>query len=142
MSDVLAAFLYGQLERGPRIQAKRRRIWESYDKHLARWAEEQHVRQPIIPRECEQSYHMYYLLLPSLQARQALIAFLKERGIQAVFHYLPLHISDMGRKFGGKEGDCPVTEDASDRLLRLPFYTTLDESTQNRVIEAIQQFRP
>jgi dTDP-4-amino-4,6-dideoxygalactose transaminase len=142
MSDVLAAFLYGQLERGLRIQAKRRRIWESYDKHLARWAEEQHVRQPIIPRECEQSYHMYYLLLPSLQARQALIAFLKERGIQAVFHYLPLHISDMGRKFGGKEGDCPETEDISDRLLRLPFYTALDESSQNRVIEAIQQFRP
>jgi dTDP-4-amino-4,6-dideoxygalactose transaminase len=85
---------------------------------------------------------MYYLLLPSLQARQALIAFLKERGIQAVFHYLPLHISDMGRKFGGKEGDCPETEDISDRLLRLPFYTALDESSQNRVIEAIQQFRP
>jgi dTDP-4-amino-4,6-dideoxygalactose transaminase len=142
MSDILAAFLYGQLERWAHIQAKRQRIWESYHKHLAGWAEEQHIRLPIIPRECEQSYHMYYLLLPSLRARQALIAFLKERDIQAVFHYLPLHISDMGRRFGGKEGDCPVTEDISDRLLRLPFYTTLDEPTQNCVIEAVQQFRP
>jgi len=142
MSDMLAAFLYGQLERWPHIQAKRRRIWESYYRHLSGWAEEQNVRLPIIPRDCEQSYHMFYLLLPSFEARQALIAFLKERGIQAVFHYLPLHLSDMGRRFGGRPDDCPITQEISDRLLRLPFYSSLDESTQNRVIEAIQQFRP
>jgi len=141
ISDMLAAFLYGQLEQWPHIQAKRRRIWESYDTHLKGWAEEQHVQLPIVPPECEQSYHMYYLLLPSLGARQALIAFLKEKGIQAVFHYLPLHLSDMGRTFGGKPSDCPVTQDISDRLLRLPFYNSLDESTQNRVIEAVQEFR-
>jgi dTDP-4-amino-4,6-dideoxygalactose transaminase len=83
---------------------------------------------------------MYYLLLPSLEARTALIAHLKERGILAVFHYQPLNLSDMGRKFGGKPGDCPVTEDISDRLLRLPFYNAMDEATQHRVIEAVQQF--
>ena len=83
---------------------------------------------------------MYYLLLPSLAARTALIAHLKARGIMAVFHYLPLHLSDMGRRFGGRPGDCPVTEDVSDRLLRLPFYNTLTGADQARVVEAVLEF--
>jgi dTDP-4-amino-4,6-dideoxygalactose transaminase len=85
---------------------------------------------------------MFYLLLPSLEQRQALIDHLKAHGILSVFHYLPLHLSDMGRKFGGKAGDCPVTEDISDRLLRLPFYNDLDETNQARVVEAIKEFEP
>jgi hypothetical protein len=68
----------------------------------------------------EQSYHMFHLLLPSLEIRQNLIAYLRERGVYSVFHYLPLHLSDMGRSFGGKAGDCPVTERVSDQLIRLP----------------------
>ena len=80
---------------------------------------------------------MYYLLLPSLPTRTNLIAHLKACGILAVFHYLPLHLSDVGRKFGGKEGDCPVTEDVSDRLLRLPFFNTMTEDQHGRVIDAI-----
>jgi dTDP-4-amino-4,6-dideoxygalactose transaminase len=83
---------------------------------------------------------MYYLLLPSLEARTALIGHLKSRGILSVFHYLPLHLSDMGRKFGGKAGDCPVTEDVSDRLLRLPFYNRLTEVEQQIVVDAIHEF--
>jgi dTDP-4-amino-4,6-dideoxygalactose transaminase len=83
---------------------------------------------------------MFYLLLPSLEMRQALIAHLKTRGILSVFHYLPLHLSDVGRRFGGKPGDCPVTEDLSDRLLRLPFYNNLTESDQARVVGAIREF--
>jgi dTDP-4-amino-4,6-dideoxygalactose transaminase len=82
---------------------------------------------------------MFYLLMPSLESRQALIGHLGERGIMAVFHYLPLHLSDMGRKFGGRPGDCPVTEDVSDRLLRLPFYNDLTEADQDRVCTAIEQ---
>ena len=140
MSDVLAAFLYGQLECADQIQTKRRRVWEYYDAHLRDWAARQDVRTPFIPAECEQTYHMYYLLLPSLKSRQALIAHLKERGILSVFHYLPLHLSDMGRRFGGKVGDCPVTEDLSDRLLRLPFYNELTESDQAAVVAALQEF--
>src|SRR5262249_44987612 len=104
MSDVLAAFLYGQLEVWQTIQSRRRRIWEYYDEHLRSWAEERGIRCPTVPAHCEQSYHMYYLLLPSLQARQSLIALLKRQGIASVFHYLPLHLSTMGRQFGGKEG--------------------------------------
>jgi dTDP-4-amino-4,6-dideoxygalactose transaminase len=83
---------------------------------------------------------MFYLLMPSLQLRQNLIAHLKSRGILSVFHYVPLHLSDMGRNFGGKTGGCPVTEDVSDRLLRLPFYNALNEGDQSRVIEAILEF--
>jgi dTDP-4-amino-4,6-dideoxygalactose transaminase len=140
-SDLLAAFLYAQLEACEEIQAKRRRIWEYYYEHLQEWAQDNGVQLPTIPSYCEQSYHMFYLLLPSLEKRQALIEHLKRRGILSVFHYLPLHLSDMGRRFGGKEGDCPVTEEVSDRLLRLPFYNDLTEADQARVVEAIKELK-
>jgi len=140
MSDVLAAFLYGQLEAWQTIQSRRRRVWETYDAALADWAAAHNVRRPIVPPGCEQSYHMYYLLLPSLDARSALIDHLRARGILSVFHYLPLHLSDMGRRYGGQPGDCPVTEDVTDRLLRLPFYNELNESDQSDVIAAIHAF--
>ncbi len=141
-SDILAAFLYAQLEAHQEIQARRKRIWENYYRDLQGWAGRNDVRLPIIPAYCEQSYHMFYLLLPSLEVRQALIEHLKQRGILSVFHYQPLHLSEMGRRFGGKEGDCPVTEDVSQRLLRLPFYTGLEEDEQTRVVEAIYRFTP
>jgi dTDP-4-amino-4,6-dideoxygalactose transaminase len=140
MSDVLAAFLFGQLEMWPSIQTKRKRIWQRYQTELADWAEYNDVRQPLVPSHCQQSWHMYYLLLPSLQARQALTSHLKERDILAVFHYLPLHLSQYGRRWGAKAGDCPVTEDVSDRLLRLPFHNSLTEDDQNRIIEALTAF--
>ncbi|MGA2852716.1 MAG: dTDP-4-amino-4,6-dideoxygalactose transaminase [Verrucomicrobiota bacterium] len=142
VADILAAFLFGQLEQCPAIQDRRRAIWEQYDAGLRDWCATWGVRQPVVPAHCEQPFHMYYLLLPSLEKRQALITYLRERGIQSVFHYLPLHLSDMGRQFGGQSGQCPVTEDVSDRLLRLPFYNTLDEATQARVIEEVKQFKP
>lgn len=142
MSDVLAAFLYGQLEVWPTIQARRREIFETYQSGLASWAGETSARLPVVPADCEQAYHMFYLLLPSLAARTALIAHLKARGILAVFHYLPLHLSDYAKRWGGKPGDCPVTEDVSDRLLRLPFYASLTLDDQAQVIEAVRAFRP
>jgi len=139
-SDILAAFLYAQLETYHGIQSIRRQIWERYYQALQSWAKESGVRLPFIPQGVEQSYHMFYLLMPSLQLRQNLIAHLKSNLILSVFHYVPLHLSDMGRNFGGKAGDCPVTEDVSDRLLRLPFYNALNEGDQSRVIEAILEF--
>jgi dTDP-4-amino-4,6-dideoxygalactose transaminase len=142
MSDVLAAFLFGQLELWKEIQRRRQRVWEAYWNGLSEWAAQNGVRLPVIPPHCEQAYHMFYLLLPTLQARQKLISHLKARGILAVFHYLPLHLSDYGKRWGGKPGDCPVTEDISNRLVRLPFYNALDEATQACVIEAVRQFRP
>lgn len=140
LSDLLAAFLFAQLEHRDEIQNKRRTVWEYYHAHLNAWAEEHRVQLPVIPAYCDQAYHMFYMLLPSLEYRQALIAHLKACGITSVFHYLPLHTSDMGQRFGGKPGDCPVTEDISDRLLRLPFYNGLTQADQARVVEAIQQF--
>jgi len=140
LSDILAAFLYAQLEARDQIQNRRRQIWEYYYDHLQGWAEQRGARLPIVPAHCEQTYHMFYLLLPSLEERQALIAYLKAQGMLAVFHYLPLHLSEMGARFGGKPGDCPVTENTSDRLLRLPFYNSLTEDDQARVVEAICKF--
>jgi dTDP-4-amino-4,6-dideoxygalactose transaminase len=95
---------------------------------------------PVVPDGCEQAYHMFYILMPSLEKRQALIAHLKSYGILSVFHYLPLHLSDMGKEFGGRQGDCPVTEDISDRLLRLPFYNSMTDDEQSQVIAALYAF--
>lgn len=139
-SDMLAAFLYAQLESYETIQLKRQKIWEYYHANLKDWAEGNGVRLPYVPNYCQQPYHMYYILLPSLEIRQGLIEHLKAARILSVFHYLPLHLSDMGRKFGGKTGDCPVTENLSDRLLRLPFYNTLTIDEQERVINAILEY--
>jgi dTDP-4-amino-4,6-dideoxygalactose transaminase len=139
-SDILAAFLYAQLEAREEIQTRRRQIWEFYYQHLEGWAKANGIRLPVVPSYCEQSYHMFYLILPSLNCRQALIGHLKSYRILSVFHYLPLHLSDMGRQFGGKEGECPVTEYVSDRLLRLPFYNDLSEVDQQQVVAAIREF--
>ena len=139
-SDILAAFLFAQFEAHERIQQKRRTTWDRYHQTLTTWTRRHCVRQPIVPAHCDQAYHMYYLLLPSLSFRNELIAHLKRQGIYAVFHYLPLHLSQMGQSFGGRPGDCPVTEDVSDRLLRLPFYNGLTDEEQTRVIEAIESF--
>jgi dTDP-4-amino-4,6-dideoxygalactose transaminase len=138
-SDVLGAILLAQLEAREAIQSKRRRIWSCYRSEVAGWAASIGASLPCVPPECEQSYHMFYVLMPSLEARQRLISHLRSKGILAVFHYLPLHLSAMGRQFGGEVGQCPVTEDVSDRLLRLPFYNSLEERQQERVVEAIRR---
>lgn len=139
-SEILAAVLFSHFEEKEFIQDKRRKIWETYLNELAPWAAKNNVNLATIPDYCEQAYHMFYMLLPDLDTRQKLIAHLKNLGIMAVFHYLPLHLSDMGKKFGGKEGDCPVTEKVSDQLLRLPFYNELTEQEQEYVIEGIKRF--
>ena len=139
-SDILAAYLYAQLEARESIQAMRQRIWKYYEEHLKDWAHDHGVQLPSVPADCEQPYHMYYLVLPGLEQRQALISHLNSHEINSVFHYLPLHLSRMGREFGGKEGDCPVTEEVSDRLLRLPFYNDLTEADQARIVSAVKEF--
>lgn len=140
LSDVLAAYLYAQLEAHEQIQGRRAHIWQVYYEQLGDWAQQHGVRLPVVPAESEQPYHMFYLLLPNLETRTRLIEHLKASGILAVFHYLPLHLSAMGRQFGGQTGDCPVTEDVSDRLLRLPFFYDLTEAEQARVIAALHAF--
>jgi dTDP-4-amino-4,6-dideoxygalactose transaminase len=138
---MLAACRLAQLEARDAIQARRREMWEVYARQLRAWAEETGCRLPHVPAHCEQAYHMFYLLLPSLDARQALIAHLKARGIMSVFHYLPLHLSPMGRRMGGRPGDCPVSEDVSDRLVRLPFHGHLTAADLDRIVDAVRSFR-
>jgi len=136
-SDLLAAALLAQFEARDSIQERRQRIWERYRAGLEDWVPRAGARLPVVPADRDQTHHMFYVLMPDLSARQRLMAHLKSKGILSVFHYLPLHLSEMGRGFGGREGQCPVTEEISDRLLRLPFYNTLTESHQDRVLEAI-----
>jgi dTDP-4-amino-4,6-dideoxygalactose transaminase len=139
-SDILAAFLFAQFEQCEKIQLHRKQVWDIYATGLKDWADAHDVQLPHVPNHCEQSYHMFYLLLPNLDLRQKFIAYLRERGIYSVFHYLPLHLSEMGQRFGGKAGDLPITESISDRLVRLPFHNGLTSSEQEQVIEVIREF--
>lgn len=141
ISDVLAAFLFAQLERSDEIQSKRQVIWNRYNNELQDWASKHHVQLPYVPADCEQAYHMYYLVMPSLEKRQSLITHLRSNNIISVFHYQSLHLSDMGKKYGGKPGDCPVTERMSDCLLRLPFFNDMTVEQQMKVITALKQWK-
>ena len=138
ISDCLAAFLYSQLEHRDQITAARGRVWSYYKTHLADWAQNNGIGLPNIPAHCEQPFHMFYILMPSLQARQALIEHLKARGILSVFHYVPLDSSPMGKKYG--VFDCPQTQKIADTLLRLPFYNDLSEDAQARIVAEIRKF--
>ncbi len=139
-SDLLAAFLLAQLEERERIQARRSEIWEFYASQLRDWASRNGATLPIVPPHCEQSFHMFYLLMPGIRERSALIAHLKERGILAVFHYTPLHLSPMGQSYGGRAGACPVAEQISERIVRLPFFNDLSRAEQAQVVEAVRDF--
>jgi len=140
MSDLLAAFLYAQLESWPGIQARRKAIWEHYHAGLRDLAGLCGLGLPTVPDYCEQAYHMFYLLMGDERQRAGLILHLRSKGIVAVQHYQPLHVSEMGRQFGGRMGQCPVTENISNRLVRLPFFNTLTRSDQDRVIGEIRAF--
>ena len=139
-SDILAAILYAQLEVREEIQAKRRERWLEYQAELGEWAGRWDVGLPFVPTYCEQAYHIFYLLLPDFEARRGLIEHLRARDILSVFHYMPLHLSAMGQRYGGRAGQCPVSERTSDTLLRLPLYSGLRPDDQRRVIEAIREF--
>ena len=141
-SDILAALLWAQIEIADTIQAKRREIYECYALRLRDWALRSAVRLPIVPPDCTSSYHMFHLQLPSASSRSAFIKYLADHGINAVFHYQPLHLTPMGHKFGGTSGLCPVSESVADRLVRLPLFFDLSAQDQERVCEAVQSFAP
>jgi dTDP-4-amino-4,6-dideoxygalactose transaminase len=139
-SEISAAFLFAQLERSQEIQHRRRQLWGRYAGELAGWASARGVRLPIVPPHCDHPSHIFYLLMPDLDARQRLIAHLADRGVNAVFHYQPLHLSDMGLARGGRRGACPVTEAICDQLVRLPLYHSLSDEEQAHVIAAVRAF--
>lgn len=140
-SDALAALLFAQLEIADRIQQRRHEIWDRYAAELAEWAKDQQVELPVVPRGCEHPAHLFFAVMPSLDDRQALIEHLRQRSICSVFHYQPLHLSPMGRSWGGRPGQCPVTERLGDCLTRLPLFYELTDAAQDRIIDAVTSFR-
>jgi len=139
-SDLLSAFLLCQLEERARIQEMRGMIWRRYAENLASWSAREGVQLPTIPEGVEHTSHLFYLLLPTPADRTRFIEHLADRGVHAVFHYIPLNLSPKGRELGGVPGECPVAEDVSTRLVRLPFFTGLSETNQAYVIEMIEEF--
>ena len=140
-SDILAAHLYSQLENRDTIQHRRKIIWGRYQNELSSWANKYQIGLPIIPDHCQQAYHLFYLIMPSLEARTAMMNYLASHGISSAFHYLPLNTSKYGKIQSSKNNSCPVTEDLSNRLIRLPFFNSLDEVSQNKVIQCILSYR-
>ena len=137
LSDLSAAFLYGQLEEREAIREHRRALWDRYDAELGGWAAAHGVGRPRVPGHCRHTSLLYYLVLPDRAVRDRLIAHLRSLGIVAAFHYPPLHLSRMGRRYGGRPGDCPVTERVSDCLVRLPLYNAMTLEDQTKVLGAI-----
>ena len=139
-SDVLAALLSTQLESYKIIQEKRSKIWNFYFNSLSSWADKNNATLPFVPDYCEQAFHLFYILLPSSKSRDDFINHMKEQRIQCSFHYLPLHLSDMGLKFHNSSSDCLVTEKTASRLVRLPFYNSLTDDDLRTVVDAVCSF--
>ena len=142
LSDLLAAILWGQLQRADLINTRRVEIWHRYHTELATWSQRHGVLQPVVPDGCEHVGHVYHLRFQTGDQRARFIDHMKQRGISCVFHYQPLHSSPVGQRFGGQAGQCPVAEHAGECLVRLPLYNTLTESDQARVIDSVMSFQP
>ncbi len=139
-SDLLAAFLLGQLEHMEQITAKRGSIVDGYTRQLSPLAERGLVRLPIVPEHSTSNHHMFHLLTANIEERTALIEHLKRAGIMAAFHYVPLHTSPVGRSLGGRDGALPITEDISARLVRLPLYYDMTEADVSVVARELCAF--
>jgi dTDP-4-amino-4,6-dideoxygalactose transaminase len=140
LADLLASILLAQLETETAICRRREQIWLGYQRGLSAWASANGVGQPVIPAECDSSYHLYHLILPSGGARDRLLEHLRALGILGVFHYQALNASPMGQRLGGRIGQCPVSEEASARLVRLPMFFSLTQEEQGEVIDAVARF--
>jgi dTDP-4-amino-4,6-dideoxygalactose transaminase len=138
-SDLLAAMLLAQLEDRDWVSERRSRIWRRYADDLAGWSMANDVQMPAVPSDRETPYHLFHMLMPSERSRDALLSHLRSAGILAVFHYQPLHLSPYGRRLQ-PVAECPVTEDVSARLLRLPFYTNMEDADVATVIETVRSF--
>jgi len=140
-SDILCAFLYSQIKDYKLIQKNRKTIWNTYYDGLQAWAEQNKIKLPFIPSHCNQSFHMFYMIMPSYKSRQMLIEYLSDNGIASVFHYLPLHLSEMAKKLGISKVGLPNSEYISDRIIRLPFYASLNSKEQLPIINIIKNFQ-
>ena len=137
LSDINAAFLWAQLEAAEEILAKRLEIWNAYHEAFEELEATERLRRPVIPAECVHNAHLYYVVLGAAVDRDRFIERLDDAGVQAVFHYVPLHDSAGGRRFGRASGDLPVSELAGERLVRLPLWTAMTAEERSRVIDAV-----
>jgi len=140
LADPLAALLKIQLHNFDLIQKLRRDVWQRYDTELSDYAASIGATQMNVPSQCDQPFHMYYLMMKSLESRTNFISHLKEMGVNATFHYQPLHSSEAGRKYGRSQGDLPNTQRAADCLVRLPLWAGMSELQVDRVIDAVRGF--
>jgi dTDP-4-amino-4,6-dideoxygalactose transaminase len=141
LADVLAAVLLAQLETRVFVQDRRKRLWTAYSERLADWAADNGVRlSPGAAAGDESAYHLFYLIMPSAAAQRDLIAHLRDHGILAVFHYQPLNRSPMAARLNPQTTSCPVAERVSERLVRLPFFTTLTDAQLDRVVDAVRRY--
>ncbi len=139
-SDIIAAFLYAQLENMETINQRRKKLYDFYSRELIPLVNDGKLRLPYISNECQSNYHLFYIILESEKVRNDLIDHLKSKDILAVFHYIPLHLSPVGRSMGYTDGQLPVTESLSGRLLRLPFYYDLKHGEQEKIVKTIKDF--
>jgi dTDP-4-amino-4,6-dideoxygalactose transaminase len=135
--EVTAAFLWAQMEEAQSITHRRLAIWEYYHETLASLALAGRLRRPVIPDDCQHNAHMYHIVLESLEQRTALISKLKEQEVYAVFHYVPLHTSPAGKKYGRVSGELRNTEKLSECLLRLPMWIGMSEQQQAKIVNVI-----
>jgi dTDP-4-amino-4,6-dideoxygalactose transaminase len=136
--EIIAAFLWAQLEQAEAITAQRVELWKRYHARLEPLERAGRIRRPVVPAHCRHNAHLYYVLLPSLERRTRLIERLRARGVGAVFHYVPLHSSPAGRRYGRAAGSMARTERAGDCLLRLPLWLGMDEAVAETVAREIE----
>ena len=136
-SDILSAILYTQLNDRNKIQKKRKSVFDYYYNNLVNWAYDNRVLLPKVPNYCEQSYHMFYMIMPTLRKRNSFLNILNDAGIKSIFHYVPLHSSRMGLKFGNRKSDFPITKKIGDCLVRLPFFNKISKHQLKYIVKII-----
>lgn len=137
-SELIAAFLWAQMREAENITRRRLDVWNEYHESLEEMEQAGRLRRPVIPAGCAHNAHMYYVLLPDPERRSAFISSMKEKGIEAIFHYVPLHDSPGGKKFGRAHGELSNTKDVSDRIVRLPLWVGLEEHV-GHVVKAVKE---
>lgn len=142
LSDLLAAILWGQLQRAEEINSRRIKAWNIYHREIAQWANRNGVLTPFVPDRCKHVAHLYHLRFRTGEQRTRFIAHMRNLGVVCVFHYQPLHLSPVGKRFGGHLGQCPVSEHAGECLVRLPMFNTLETDDLHRIIDGVQSFQP
>lgn len=140
ISGILSSLLLSQLTRVNQIQNSRKIIWEKYYEKLKTWAEYNSIKLPFIPEHTEQSFHIFYLIMPTREKRDDFIDYCRKKNITASFHYIPLHLSPVGKNLGYKKGDFPITEDISQRLVRLPLFTDLNKQNLDYIVKTISRW--